>query len=598
MLANLTFFLCLIRFQFLPFLCQVRPFSSFTLLHIRILVIDMILSQNSFPERPVPPIFITMTDSMPPTAPISSTPEKKKRPRCVRKAKSLHSGTKTKKSILLDELGDALVDRFYIPSLDNPLETPNVSVVDHLRTRLYAALSSDASSVSSSRALTAVESHVESTPATSLDDRDTCDQSSHSASSSVDGRPESKSEPRPANKNREQGDVFCLEDFSTMATIQRLTAQYGRVAHMGMLDHSYRFFVNKARTAALSFKVQERVVIVAGDPLCDPDPVTISNLLDEFAEYRAHHHWGIAFMGASESFVLDYVEAQPEKWTTIRFGTERVLNPQTNDILLERSGKRIAVQNRQLLNPQKGGVTLGLYVPAIHGTDAQLQSDLVALYDAWRAERNESTGPQAFITVYDPFALPNLMTFVYSRGSDGQLNGFAALRRLGCSGYHIDPCIAAPGSPKGISDLLLVAAMALLNRAEVSYLGFGFEPAQTLLPEDVRGMRRPLAGLTRDLYSHTFLRLPIHGKKAYHDKFRPDLSQDSPLYLVFPDGVPGPRHLLAMMHMANISLRKMIWTDLRSMLTDRKSKSSKQSPPTSEAPNDFVDQQPSVTVNG
>ncbi|KAJ5660350.1 hypothetical protein N7507_006801 [Penicillium longicatenatum] len=511
-------------------------------------------------------------------APISSIPAKKKRTKRVRKTKSLDSGTKAKKSVLLDELGDALVGQFYIPNLDNPLEAPNVSVVDHLRTGLHAAPISDASSVSSSRALTAVESHVQSTPPTSLDERDTHDHASDispSACSAVIGHSESDHDLPPASKSREQGDVFCLEDFSTITAIQRLTAQYGRVAHMGMLDHSYRFFVNKARTAALSFKVQNRVVIIGGDPLCDPDPVVIREMLNEFAEYRARRRWAIAFMGASESFVRDYVETQPEKWTTIRFGTERVLNPQTND----------------------GGVTLGLYVPAIHGTDAQLQSDLVAIYDAWRAERNDSTGPQAFITVYDPFALPNLMTFVYSRGSDGRVNGFAALRRLGCSGYHIDPCIAAPGSPKGISDLLIVAAMALLNRADVSYLGFGFEPARTLVPDDVRGMRSPLASLTRDLYSHTFMRLPIHGKKAYHDKFRPDPTQDSALYLVFPDGVPGPRHLLAMMHMANISMRKMIWTDLRTMCADRKSKSKKPSS-SSEVPADAVDQQPSVAMNG
>ncbi|KAJ5641751.1 hypothetical protein N7490_005751 [Penicillium lividum] len=553
------------------------------------------LPVSPFPDMAVPSLVITTPDCVP-SAHTSSPPEKKKRIGRVRKAKSFDSGKKSKKAILLDELSDALVDQLYIPSLNDRLEVSNVSVVDHLRTSLNTAPISDASSVSSSRTLTQVESHVQSTAATSLDDRDTCAHVSSipsSPPSTVIGHSESNSESLHT-KNSQQGDVFCLDDFSTITAIQRLTAQYGRVAHMGMLDHSYRFFVNKARTAALSFKVQNRVVIVGGDPLCDPDPVPIAELLDEFAKYRERHHWGIAFMGASESFVRDYVQAQPGKWTTIRFGTERVLNPQTNDVLLERSGKRIAVQNRQLLHRDKGGVTLGVYVPGVHGTDAQLQSDLVAIYDAWRAERNHSTGPQAFITVYDPFALPALMTFVYTRGSDGQINGFAALRRLGCGGYHVDPCIAAPGSPKGISDLLIVAAMALLNRADVSYLGFGFEPARTLLPEDVRGMRSPLASLTRDLYGHTFTRLPIHGKKAYHDKFRPDPTQDSGLYLVFPDGVPGPRHLLAMMHMANISLRKMLWTDLRTMLTDHKLNSRPSSPQVSA---DGVDQKP-VSVNG
>ncbi|KAJ5291063.1 hypothetical protein N7478_000314 [Penicillium angulare] len=509
----------------------------------------------------------------------TSPPEKKKRARKVRKPKVVDASSKPKKTLLLDELDDALIDPFYISKLGIPLNSSSPSVVDHLRTTLKTPLiSSNASSISgSSRTLTTTESYHyhDYTPATSVDGHNDLDfprdlHSSKSLSVLNQSDPGTDSH---HTKGNHQGEVFSLNDFSTMTAIQRLTAEYGRVAHMGILDHSYRFFVNKARTGALSFKVQNKVAIVGGDPLCEPDPATITALLDEFARYRRRHRWGIAFMGASETFVQDYAQSQPSGWTVIRFGTERVLNPRTNDVLLEKSGKRIAVQSRQLLNPSKGGITLGLYVPAMHGADTALEADLVAIYDAWRAERNNATGPQAFITVYDPFALPALMTFVYSRGPDGQINGFAALRRLGCGGYHIDPCIAAPNSPKGISDLLIVAAMALLNRAEVSYLGFGFEPTHTLLPEDISGMSTPLASLTRDLYSHTFLRLPIHGKKAYYDKFRPDAPQESGLYLVFPSGVPGPRHLMAMMHMANISLRKMLWADLRTCLPSRKSNS-------------------------
>ncbi|KAJ5591833.1 uncharacterized protein N7459_002202 [Penicillium hispanicum] len=512
-----------------------------------------------------------------PTISISSPPEKK-RPRRGRKGNAVDTcGTKPKKSLLLDELGDALVDQFCSPPKpDDRLDVSNVSVVDHLRNNFTTVLtaSSGASSRSgSSRTLTGVDS----TPATSVDGRDASDAIPVPRPTSICRSQPSSESLQPSLSRRQkqspqQGGVFSLDELSTMTAIQRLTTQYGRVAHMGILDPSYRFFVNETRTAALSFKVQNQIAIVGGDPLCTLKE--IAGLLEEFTEYRRRHHWGIAFMGASEAFVRKY--AQSRSWTTIRFGVERVLNPQTNDVLLERSGKRIAVQNRQLLHPQKGGTSLGVYVPAVHGTDTQLQADLVAIYHAWRAERNDSTGPQAFITVYDPFALPALMTFVYSRGPDGQINGFAALRRLGCGGYHIDPCIAAPGSPKGISDLLIIAAMALLNRAGVSYLAFGFEPVHALSPEDITGMPGPLAGLTRDLYGHTFHRLPIHGKKAYHDKFRPDPPQDSALYLVFPRGIPGPRHLLAMMHMANISLRKILWVDLRDWVSKGKSKSPEQ----------------------
>lgn len=534
----------------------------------------------------VPPIMVTAATDIDPDFCINTAVpafEKKKRGRRGRKANAVDAvDPRPKKSLLLDELGDALVEQLYTtPKLDDRLDVANVSVVDHLRHRDSANLTtpSSASSVSSSsRTLTGFES----TPPTSLDEREVHEHTSLPLRTVASLSCLSIKSLRTAhtthanNTNHQQGNVFLLDDFSTMTAIQRLTAQYGRVAHMGILDHSYRFFVNKARTAALSFKVQNKVAIVGGDPLCEPEMV--SDLLDEFSAYRSRNNWGIAFMGASETFVQKH--AHPQLWTTIRFSTERVLNPQTNEVLHENSGKRIAVQNRQLLHPDKGGITLGVYAPAVHGTDTDLQTDLVAVYDAWRAERNDSAGPQAFITVYDPFALPSLMTFLYSRGPDSQINGFAALRRLGGGGYHIDPCIAAPGSPKGISDLLIVAAMALLHRANVSYLGFGFEPVHALQPDDITGLQAPLlTSLTRDLYGHTFNRLPIRGKKAYHDKFRPDARQDSGLFLVFPKGVPSPRHLLAMIHMANISLRKILWADLCEWISARKSKST--APPSS-----------------
>ncbi|KAF3391309.1 hypothetical protein F1880_007680 [Penicillium rolfsii] len=539
------------------------------------------------PTEAIPPIMVTSIPSArdptrQPTINIAPAPGKKKRDRRGRKNAVDGISTKQKKSLLLDELSDALVDQMYTISamstqLHDHMDISNKAVVDHLRsdfTTELTASSCASSRSSSSRTLTGVDST--STPLTSLDDRESHEVATSTASTVA---PTIASHNRPSMESlrssppshdqtskSDKGAVFCLDDFSTMTAIQRLTAQYGRVAHMGILDHSYRFFVNRSRTGALSFKVRNHVAIVGGDPLCDP--LMIPSLLAEFAAYRRRHHWGLAFMGASASFVRNF--AQPKGWTTIRFGTERVLNPQTNDVLLERSGKRIAVQNRQLLNPAKGGISLGVYAPAVHGTDAQLQSELVGIYDAWRAERNTSTGPQAFITVYDPFALPALMTFVYSRGPDGAINGFAALRRLGEGGYHVDPCIAAPGAAKGISDLLIVAAMALLHRAGVSYLGFGFEPVHSLEREDITGMAGPLASLTRDLYGHTFRRLPIHGKKAYHDKFRPDGDQDCGLYLVFPGGMPGPRQFLGMMHMANISLRKILWADMRSLVSRRK----------------------------
>ncbi|KAJ5864243.1 uncharacterized protein N7529_006159 [Penicillium soppii] len=491
--------------------------------------------------------------------------QKKKRSRRAQKGNTLNIvGVNPKKTLFVDEIGDILIDQLCATTLHSgQLEDSQngscVSVMDHLRG--FKAAPTISSCASSSNYSTRTRVGSVSTPTTSLDSHEPLQYASSQAPTEVDlpcPTSNPKEIPSSTKDTGDQAEVFGLDDFTTMTAIERLAANYGRVAHMGILDRSYRFFVNKSRTAALSFKIQNGIAIIGGDPLA-PEAL-IPSLLSEFTAYRKRYHWGIAFMGASESFLKS--QAHPNNWTTIRFGTERVLNPQTNEVLLETSGKRITTQNRQLLNKAKAAITLHVYVPAVHGTDVSLESDLISIYDSWRAQRNDSASPQAFITVYDPFALPSLMTFIYTRSAEGVVNGFAALRRLGSGGYHVDPCIAAPGSSKGISDLLLVAAMALLNRAGVSYLGFGFEPLHSLSRGDVVGMPRPLRAFTRDLYCRAFSRLPIGGKKAYHDKFRPDPMLDRGLYLVFPS-IPGPRLLLAMTHMANISLRKIVWADVR-----------------------------------
>ncbi len=186
---------------------------------------------------------------------------------------------------------------------------------------------------------------------------------------------------------------------------------------MGILDGSYSFFVTRSLSAALCFKVLNNICVISGDPLCPSSQ--IPTLLSEFASFRKKHNWGIIFIGASDSF-LSYATSQKKRWATIQFGVERVLNPVTSPVLLEstKTSKRIASQNRQLLNPAKFGIKIGIYNPSIK-RDLPLQEKLVRIYDVWRAERNENRKVQAFITVFDPFAISELMTYIYAIDKDG-----------------------------------------------------------------------------------------------------------------------------------------------------------------------------------
>ncbi|KAI9038210.1 protein ergS [Aspergillus affinis] len=456
-----------------------------------------------------------------------------------------------KKGLLLDSVGPSLLrtlDSYPIPHFfhDNcellPPTDNFLSAPQH-HPRLSRSTSSENGSSDSSRTL------VDHIPGSDTPSDHTLGASGYPKLRERRSLPFLRRRPRSCTKAPKHD-----PDFSTRQIVEALALRYGTVSHMGMLDRSYRFFVNKSHIAAICYKIINHVAIVSGDPLCEY--TRFDSVLDEFATYRKEHSLDIAFMGASEAFAK---YARQRNWNTMQFGVERVLNPCTNDVLLERSSKRVITQNRQLLNPDKGGITLGVYVPA-SGEDTAFQAELMSIYDSWREQRNQSrTTSQAFITVYNPFDYPNLMTFIYTRAADGTVNGFAALRRIGThNGYHIDPCIAAPGAPKGISDLLNYAAMALLHHINISYLSLGYEPLTEL--GEVTGMSPTLERLTRSLYHHTYQRLPIHGKKAYHDKLRPDPCQESGLYVIFPAGMPGVRQMVAMAHMANISIRKLIRT--------------------------------------
>jgi hypothetical protein len=72
-------------------------------------------------------------------------------------------------------------------------------------------------------------------------------------------------------------------------------------------------------------------------------------------------------------------------------------------------------------------------------------------------------------------------------------------------------------------------------------------------------MPAPIARLTDRVYQYTYHHLAFGGKKAYFDKFRPDSKQDSPVYVIFPSRIPEPRPVVAVAHVANISIKGLLF---------------------------------------
>ena len=345
--------------------------------------------------------------------------------------------------------------------------------------------------------------------------------------------------------------ALTLDDKAAAATLTALARRYGRSSHMGVLDRSYLFYLSHAQDAAISFKVKHSIAVVLGDPLCEP--ARYSAVLAEFKQYRKRCGWGIAFVAVSDDFAK---YARGLNWATMQFGVEKVLNPMTNPVLLKSCCKRMITRNNWLLHAKKGGLKVEMYDPAVE-EDTELQRQLINVYDTWRDQRKQSNMMQSYITVYDPFALPALMKYLYTTDRNGKPNGFAALRALGSKdGYLLDPYIAAPGAPAGITDLLITAAMALVKKEGLSYLSLGLEASDDLV--NITGMPNLAADLAKVQHRQMFDVLALNGRRQYHDKFRPDALLQSSLHLVFPSSIPGPRQVVAVLHVANISLYRVL----------------------------------------
>ncbi|KAG7408972.1 hypothetical protein Forpi1262_v017885 [Fusarium oxysporum f. sp. raphani] len=322
---------------------------------------------------------------------------------------------------------------------------------------------------------------------------------------------------------------------------------------MGIFDPAYKVFTSQNGYGSLIYKIQARTVVVAGDPLCSEE--CRKPLLNELRHFRWARGLTLAFVGISEDFVK---YAQQQGWATMHFGHERALNPLTNKVLRNEASKRMVAQNKQLLDPKRGGISVHLYSPSMSKAECGLEDQLQKLYDDWRQQRNRKYGGrlQAFVTVYNLFSHPELTIFLYTSDCKSQLNGFATLRKLGTqTGYHIDPCIASQDAPRGITDLLIVTAMQLLKSSGIGYLSLGFEPLHKV--EGINGQSKLQSRLWKRGYNHMIKSVPVTGKAAYFKKFYPDESLTSKLFICLPSkGIPL-RESIALLQFANMNIRQL-----------------------------------------
>ncbi|KAL3425085.1 hypothetical protein PVAG01_04366 [Phlyctema vagabunda] len=363
--------------------------------------------------------------------------------------------------------------------------------------------------------------------------------------------------------------AFSLGDFNILSTIQELFTRYSNITHTAFLHplegSSYKFFLGKDRNAAIYYKLQKHTAIVLGDPLCRPD--LFESIVSEFSlsgkqKKKQGPTWKqVAFLGASEMFLGKMQDQEPSRMMAVGVARETVLNPITNPVLLGQQRKSIAKRCRFLLDPKRGGLKIGVYVP-IKARDEDVERQLRDLYtehQKQQARDQSSSKPPFWRGEGDPFALPHLTSYIYILDTYmTSIIGFAALLPLGSkNGYHLShPIIPIPSfasNPKGLSDLLIYSTLSLLKTCNISHLSLGYDMLPSLgtmynMPARLQAFTRHALGYDEDESSN--------GYRVYLEKFGLEQQLEAELYVMLPKNFGAVRDVI---HFGGARMRSVAW---------------------------------------
>lgn len=351
-----------------------------------------------------------------------------------------------------------------------------------------------------------------------------------------------------AHQNDAALPIFNIKDDRIAKVLENLIAEFGRGTHSSFLDDTYSIYLRDDDRAAVCFKVIKKIAVMYGDPLCAA--IEVQHVFEQFRSFCKRQHCHLVVVGAGQALGT---YAKTQRWRTVEFAVEQVLNPVTNSVLAETSGKTIRRTNRKLV---AGGVKLHLYEPR-RGIQPQLEQELMEVYHAWREDRRRRNAPQAYSATINPFVMPNITRYLYTKGTDGKPNSLAGLIQMGAkTGCLLEPCIQMPDAPKGITGFLVTHAMGLLREQGVTCMTFGLEA----LPEigEITLMPSLIEDISRRIYRATFDALGLRGIKEFHATFHPEKGQEVPLYILFPPGVPRVSMYQAVLGATHISPQE-VW---------------------------------------
>jgi lysyl-tRNA synthetase class 2 len=222
-------------------------------------------------------------------------------------------------------------------------------------------------------------------------------------------------------------------------------------------DKSYLF--SPTRHAFLAYRVVAGTALVSGDPV--GDEAEIDELLAELRRLVRARGWRLAVVGASED-KLGHYRAMGLK--PVPMGEEAVLRPAEFSL----DGRAIRKVRQSVSRLCKAGYSFR--VVAADEVDAELEAELAAVSAAWRGDQPE----RGFSMAIDNLHVPDTV-LALAVDEECRVGGFLHLAPSPAGGgWSLSTMRRRPGVPNGLTEFLIVEALAWARDAGASELSLNF----------------------------------------------------------------------------------------------------------------------------
>jgi len=283
-------------------------------------------------------------------------------------------------------------------------------------------------------------------------------------------------------------------------------SRFGRNTNAFLLSYGgYRWFKTAAPPALIGYTQHGRTIIVVGDPLCAPGDAraALTAFMRALGPCRR-----IAFVLAS-AWLVPTLHA-------LGYGTIRVGSDPCFDLArwTPRGNRAKGVRN-PANRARRAGVIIAPY-RADRGRDQRQEAALHDCARAWLKARRAL--PLRFLIDCQPLRHATARRYFLARHA-GQVVGFVACSPIyGRAGWYLEDVIRRPDAPYGVTELLVVSALAALREEGATMATLGIAPLFEPEPDRCPAVRRIVSQLFR-LAAKPFYN--IRGLERFKAKFAP-----------------------------------------------------------------------------